>query len=105
MERSGEQYDVITIDPPPPIMAAGSSLLFSQEFYAVVKRRLRPDGILQQWGPSAPGDHPMLVGSFTRALPDPSPHVRVFVGREDWGSHFLARMSPINLAAPAVLAA
>ena len=105
LERSGQQYDVITIDPPPPIMAAGSSLLYSQEFYEVVKRRLRPDGILQQWVPWVPGDDPMIVGSISRALHDSFPHVRVFVGLEGWGSHFLASMSPINLAAPAVLAA
>jgi spermidine synthase len=104
LERSGEQYDVITIDPPPPIMAAGSSLLYSQEFYEVVKRRLRPDGILQQWVPWVPGDDPLVVGSISRALHDSFPHVRVFVGLEGWGSHFLASMSPIDLAAPAVLA-
>jgi spermidine synthase len=105
LERSGEQYDVITIDPPPPIMAAGSSLLYSQEFYEVVKRRLRPDGILQQWVPWVPGDDPLIVGSISRALRDSFPHVRVFVGLEGWGSHFLASMSPIELASPAVLAA
>jgi len=105
LERSGEQYDVITIDPPPPIMAAGSSLLYSQEFYEVVKRRLRPDGIFQQWVPWVPGDDPLVVGSISRALHDSFPHVRVFVGLEGWGSHFLASMSPIDLAPPAVLAA
>ena len=33
LERSREQYDVITIDPPPPVEAAGTSLLYSKEFY------------------------------------------------------------------------
>jgi spermidine synthase len=105
LERSGEQYDVITIDPPPPVVAAGSSLLYSQEFYEVVKRRLRPDGVLQQWVPWLPGDDPLIVGSISRALHESFPHVRVFVGLEGWGSHFLASMSPIDLAPPAVLAA
>ena len=30
LERSSEQFDVITIDPPPPVEAAGSSLLYSR---------------------------------------------------------------------------
>src|SRR5208283_2127894 len=45
------QYDVIVIDPPPPVGAAGSSLLYSREFYSAAKKHLRPDGILQQWFP------------------------------------------------------
>jgi spermidine synthase len=105
LERSGEQYDVITIDPPPPIMAAGSSLLYSHEFYEVVKRRLRPDGVLQQWIPWLPGEDPVIIGSISRALRDSFPHVRVFGGLEGWGSHFLASMRPIDLPTPAVLAA
>ena len=51
LERTTQQYDVITIDPPPPIEAAGSSLLYSEDFYAIVRQRLRPGGILQQWLP------------------------------------------------------
>jgi spermidine synthase len=104
LERSGEQYDVITIDPPPPIVAAGSSLLYSHEFYEVVKRRLRPDGVLQQWLPWFPGADPVIIGSISRALRDSFPHVRMFGGLEGWGFHFLASMRPIDLPTPVVLA-
>jgi predicted membrane-bound spermidine synthase len=48
MLRTNKMFDVIVIDPPPPVEVAGSSLLYSTEFYAVAKRRLRPDGILMQ---------------------------------------------------------
>ena len=51
LERSTQKYDAIIIDPPPPVQAAGFSLLFSEEFYAVAKERLWPGGILQQWLP------------------------------------------------------
>ena len=40
LERTSEQYDVITIDPPPPVEAAGTSLLYSKEFYSIIRRRL-----------------------------------------------------------------
>jgi spermidine synthase len=53
LERTAQRFDVITIDPPPPVEAAASSLLYSQEFYRLVQRRLRPGGILQQWLPGA----------------------------------------------------
>lgn len=48
LERSTGQYDVVVIDPPPPIGAAGSSMLYSVEFYSAAKKRLRADGILEQ---------------------------------------------------------
>jgi spermidine synthase len=96
LERTPEQYDVIAIDPPPPVQAAGSSLLYSDEFYATVKRRLRPGGILQQWLPE--GDYPVLDASVTRALTQSFPYVRVFgsvKGSGYGGYHFLACTLPI----------
>jgi spermidine synthase len=32
LERTQQQFDVVTIDPPPPVESAGSSLLYSKEF-------------------------------------------------------------------------
>ena len=49
LERTNDQYDVITRDPPPPVETAGTSLLYSAEFYSTIRRRLRPGGMLQQW--------------------------------------------------------
>ncbi len=87
LERTAEQYDVITIDPPPPVEAAGSSLLYSKEFYAIIKRRLRPGGILQQW---LPWGDAMVHASVARALQDSFLHVRAFHPVEGVGYHFLA---------------
>ncbi|MDA8252031.1 MAG: hypothetical protein M0Z28_23100 [Rhodospirillales bacterium] len=92
--RTGRRFDVIVIDPPPPIEAAGSSLLYSRDFYRVLKRRLRPGGILQQWFPD--GD-PAIRSAVARALRDAFPHVVAFRSIEGWGVHFLASMQPIVL--------
>jgi len=92
LERTAAQYDVIVVDPPPPVEAAASSLLYSREFYAVVKRRLREGGILQQWLPAA---DPALAVSFARTLAEAFPHVRVFGALEGAGFHFLASERPI----------
>lgn len=91
LERTPEQYDVITIDPPPPVEAAGSGLLYTQEFYNVIRQRLRPDGILQQWLPD--GDDEVRV-AVTRALLNSFPYVRVFSYKSSWGYHFLASNLP-----------
>jgi spermidine synthase len=97
LERTTEQYDVITVDPPPPIQSAGSSLLYSKEFYLTAKQRLRPDGILQQWLPT--GDA-AVHASVTRALVESFPYVRVFHtvnphAVNEWGFHFLASSRPL----------
>ncbi len=92
LERTQSQYDVIAIDPPPPIGAAGSSLLYSREFYSAAKRRLRPGGILAQW---YPGGDLTTTASISRALYESFPHVRAFVGYGGWGVHYLASMQPI----------
>jgi predicted membrane-bound spermidine synthase len=92
LERSPEQYDVIVIDPPPPVGAAGSSLLYSKEFFAIAKAHLRVDGILQEWLPTADR---ATTASVARALQETFPYVRAFVSVEGWGTHFLASMTPL----------
>ena len=101
LERSDQTFDVITIDPPPPVEAAGSSLLYSKEFYAVAKRHLRNDGILQQWVPN--GDQ-ATIASIAKALRESFPFVRVFGAMEGQGFHFLASVSLIPPESALVLA-
>jgi len=100
LERSSAHYDVITVDPPPPVQAAGSSLLYTKEFYAIIQQRLAPGGILQQWLPE--GD-PEVRASVTRALTESFPYVRVFAYSPQWGYHFLASNHPIPQRSPAEL--
>lgn len=92
LERTRDSFDVITVDPPPPVEAAGSSLLYTREFYRLARARLNPGGIVQQWLPH--GDT-VVVSSFTRALVESFPHVRAFGSVEDFGIHFLASAAPI----------
>lgn len=46
---ASRQYDLISVDPPPPIESAGTSVLYSREFYGDAHRRLRPGGLMLQW--------------------------------------------------------
>jgi predicted membrane-bound spermidine synthase len=101
LERTTQQYDVITVDPPPPVEAAGSSLLYSEDFYAVVRQRLRPGGILQQWIPSADRQD---LASVTAALHQSFPYVRLFTWGGNVGVHFLASDRPIPNRTPGELA-
>jgi spermidine synthase len=106
LEREAGRFDVITIDPPHPVEAAGSSLLYSREFYAAVRRRLADDGIVQQW---LPGDDGVIIAAAARALVDSFPHVRVFprlMGQESLaGIFFVASNHPLPRLTPGDLAA
>jgi spermidine synthase len=101
LELNPEQYDVITIDPPPPVEAAGTSMLYSKEFYSIVSRRLLPGGILQQWLPS--GDA-VVKSAVAAALRESFSYVRVFHSLDGKGLHFLASDKPIALRTPLELA-
>ena len=102
LERSPEPFDAIILDPPPPVQTAGSSLLYSQDFYEVAKERLVPGGILQQWLPD--GDD-ATQAAVARALKNSFPYIRVFRGMEGWGWHFLASERPIPVRSAAELVA
>ncbi len=91
LERSGEQYDVIAVDPPPPVSAPTSGLLYSTQFYAIMKPHLKPGGIVQVW---FPGGDDATLASIARAFRDAFPYVRTFESIEGWGIHFLGRMEP-----------
>ena len=49
MQRPGS-YDLITLEPP-PIAQAGVAALYSEEFYALAKTRLKMKGFISQWLP------------------------------------------------------
>jgi spermidine synthase len=44
-------YDLITLEPP-PIGYAGVAALYSEEFYALARSRLKPRGYISQWLPA-----------------------------------------------------
>jgi predicted membrane-bound spermidine synthase len=98
LTRTHQRFDVITIDPPPPIAAAGSSLLYSVQFYAIAKRRMTPNAILQQWVPATSGP---TVQSIALALHRSFPYVQAYRGyHRRFGIHFIASMHPIPKLTP-----
>jgi predicted membrane-bound spermidine synthase len=92
LERTTGQYDVIAVDPPPPVQAAGSSLLYSKEFYQALKPRLRNGGIVAQWLPE--GDAVIRV-AVARALMESFSYVRVLQYGDQIQYQFFASDRPI----------
>jgi predicted membrane-bound spermidine synthase len=93
LERTREKFDVILLDPPPPVEAAGSSLLYAQEFYELAKKRLNTNGIVQAW---FPGGEQAIFQAVLRSVTQAFPYVRCFSSLGKWGTHILASMEPIE---------
>jgi spermidine synthase len=93
LKRTSQTFDVVTIDPPPPIEAAASSLLYSVEFYGLVKERLKPAGILQQWFPGGEGAE---CRAIARSIVESFPYVKAYRSSAGEGIHFLASLRPLE---------
>ncbi len=93
LNRTQEKYDVITIDPPPPVEAASTSLLYSREFYKIIAEHLNQDGIFQQWFYYG---EKKIFQAILRSLVDVFPHVRIYKSFNGKGFHFLASKEPFE---------
>src|SRR5262249_50701061 len=93
LNRTREKFDAIIIDPPPPVEAAGSSLLYSEEFYALAKAHLNHDGIVTTWVPADAS--PDSLAAILRSLVNSFSSVRCFVSVDNLGMHVLASQQPI----------
>ena len=74
LQASAEQWDLITLEPPPP-SATGVVNLYSRDFYQLAARRLAPQGIVAQWLPlptQNEDDTRALVASFIQVFPHAS---------------------------------
>ena len=103
LERTRAQYDLIVVDPPPPVEAAGSSLLYSTKMYDLLKQHLKPHGIVQVWYPG--GGDPLVLQAVVRSAATSFPHVCCFVSIHGWGLHILASEDPIEMQTASQLVA
>jgi len=104
LDGANAKYDVIVVDPPPPVAAPGSSLLYSKQFYEVIKRHLAKEGVFQSWYPRVDGDD-ASTAAVAKALKESFPYVRAFRSYDNaFGFHFLASMRPLPVETADVLA-
>lgn len=94
LETSKDFYDIIIVDPPPPIQAAGSSMLNSRGFFHTIRQRLSPGGVLMQW---TPGGEFLTEVSQICTLADEFPNLLAFrsSGRVT-GMYMLASAAPLR---------
>ncbi len=65
-----KKYDIITIDPSPPLHSSGTVNLYTQEFMRICKDHLNPGGVMCLWIPVGPeSEVRMIMKTFVNVFP------------------------------------
>lgn len=94
-------YDIIIVDPPPPVQAAGVSVISCLEFYEAASKRLNTGGVMLQWVPLGQSldDLKAHIRTFARAFP----HVAVVRGPGGNGFAMLGSDAPLAFDRSSIL--
>jgi len=98
---SEEKYDIITVDPSPPLYSSGTVNLYTQEFYTLCRQRLTDDGIfcMWLWIPSCrESEFKMLVKTFMSVFP----HTTVWSGVYRFGIYLIGSNQKISIDLPSL---
>jgi len=90
---SPEKYDVITVDPSPPIYSAGAVNLYSKDFFILCKQHLTPNGIMCLFFPWRGDTSKDIFKTFYSVFP----HTTIWSTIYPWGFFVIGSPSPINI--------
>lgn len=72
LELTRAKYDIITVDPSPPLYSSGMVNLYTPEFYSLCRDRLTPGGVMSMWiflPTCHTSEFQMLLKSFVTVFP------------------------------------
>lgn len=91
---SPKKYDVITVDPAPPIWSAGTVNLYTREFFQLCKDSLTPDGVMCLWFPGGSTEDNLAILTTFSAVFE---HMSVWRGPHNWGYYFIGTVKGVPL--------
>jgi spermidine synthase len=94
VELAKRSYDLIVVDPPPPVESSGTAVLYSREFYAASASRLKDGGLMMEWMP-----YGQTVDEFrahVRTFANVFPEVMIAFGPGHWGTFLFGSREPIR---------
>ncbi|MFL5771451.1 MAG: hypothetical protein ACJ765_15365, partial [Chloroflexota bacterium] len=94
-ELSDRTYDLIVVDPPPPIESSGTSVLYSQEFYEAADRRLEEHGLMMEWMPY--GQTVEEFRAHVRTFASVFPRTLIAFGPKENGVYMLGSRDAISI--------
>jgi spermidine synthase len=95
VQLSAKRYDLIVVDPPPPIASSGTSVLYSQEFYQASASRLTDGGVMMEWMP-----YDQTVDEFrahVQTFRSLFPNVLIALAVRNGGVYMLGSRDPVTL--------
>ena len=99
-------FDVITIDPPPPIDAAGVNNLYSKEFIELAKKHLNKGGIMAHWMPLPESgfgvDDVETIAMLIRTFAQVFPYTYIHKSLNGNGLHVVGSTEPIDISAEVI---
>lgn len=76
LENTDERFDIVIIDVPDPLEVGPAYLLFTQEFYSLLRDRLNPGGIMvAQSGPTGPAFYEQCFSAVANTIGSVFPKV------------------------------
>ncbi len=95
LQLSRQPYDMITLDPAPPLWGMGVNNIQSREFFQLISDHLSDDGVAEAWLlADLEGDFPAMLRAFREAFP----HVAVFKGASYLAFHVLGSKKPLRFS-------
>ncbi len=95
LQVAKEKYDMITIDPAPPLWGVGLGNIQSREFYQLISDRMTDTGVAEAWMlASLEGDFEATLSAWRAVFP----HVAVFAGMRYYAFHVLGSRTPIRIS-------
>jgi spermidine synthase len=93
-------YDIVVVDPPPPIESSGTAVLYAREFYQAVADRLSANGVMMQWlaGVGSVEEFRTQVRTFSSVFPN----VMLAFGPQTGGVYMLGSPAPLSLDGDAI---
>ncbi|MGZ6315378.1 MAG: fused MFS/spermidine synthase [Candidatus Limnocylindrales bacterium] len=99
LELTTHKFDLMIVDPPPPMNSSGTAVLFSREFYQAGRSRLNPDGVMVEWEYNGQTVNDMR--SHVRTFRSVFAHVTLVFSRSA-GLFMLGSDEPIDLGAAGI---
>jgi spermidine synthase len=94
---SDKRYDLITVDPPPPVWSAGAVVLMTREFYQEASQRLAPGGVLTTF--IGYGYEKLSMRTFRASFR----YVTIIRGPRPYGMYMMGSSAPIRLSPAAII--
>jgi len=92
---TSKKYDVISVDPAPPIWSAGTVNLYSREFFELCRQHLNPGGAMCLWFPGGTQvENLAVIRTFAQVFPEFS----IWSGPRAWGFYCIGTLREVPMS-------